>query len=359
MKKREPDFSQFLKVLTRQGKPSHLPFYEHLATTGFIERRTGQPLGRMWGTPEGWRVYVDFWLGMGFDCVPMEIPLNCPLPRGHGATSEESEAKVCIRDRRDFEAYPWPSEETPLDFSPFETVAKLLPDGAKIVGGVCMGPYEWASTMLGTVGMAYLLEDDPELVELVFAKLGRLHASAVRQLATFDAIGALRQGDDLGFKTATFLPPELLRQCVFPTYRRMADAAHAQGKPFILHSCGNLGQVYGDLIDCGVDAKHSFEDVIQPVEDFKAEYGDRITPLGGLDVDVICRGTEEELRAYARRKIEACFSDGYWALGTGNSLTDYMPVENYLIVLEEGMRVASGTVPSLRDSSPLPKYNTR
>jgi len=28
------------------------------------------------------------------------------------------------------------------------------------------------------------------------------------------------------------------------------------------------------------------------------------------------------------------------ALGTGNSLTNYMPVENYLAVLDEGMKAA-------------------
>lgn len=220
-------------------------------------------------------------------------------------------------------------------------LAGLLPEGAKLVAGVCMGPYEWASTMLGTVGMSYLLADDPELVAEVFARLGRLHVSAVRQLAGMEAVGALRQGDDLGFKTATFLSPAQLRAFVFPTYRRMAEAAHAASKPFILHSCGNLGLVYEDLIACGIDAKHSFEDIILPVEDFQRQYGDRVTPLGGLDVDVICRADENELRAYTRRKVEACLADGrHWALGTGNSLTDYMPVEQYLMVLEEGRLVA-------------------
>jgi uroporphyrinogen decarboxylase len=55
---------------------------------------------------------------------------------------------------------------------------------------------------------------------------------------------------------------------------------------------------------------------------------------------MICRGSEQELRAYTRKHVEECFADGYWALGTGNSLTDYMPVENYLICLEEGRTVA-------------------
>lgn len=338
----QPDFSQFLNVLRRTGRPDHLPFYEHIASPGFIARRTGTDFSRIpAGSREYWQIYVDFWLGMGFDCVPMEIGLRCPLGAGHGAVTEGSEAHVVIANRKDFDSYPWPDESNPIEFSHFETVASLLPDGAKIVGGVCAGPYEWVSQMMGTIGLSYALVDDPELVELVFGKIGSLHASAVRQLATMDFIGALRQGDDLGFKTSTFLSPDLLRQLVFPIYKRMVALAHAQNKPFILHSCGNLEAVYDDLIDdCKIDAKHSFEDIILPVAEFKKRYSNRVTALGGLDVDVICRSTEDEVRAYARKQIEACFADGFWALGTGNSLTDYMPVENYIAVLEEGLRAS-------------------
>lgn len=336
---RQPDFDQLLKVLWRRGRPSHLPFYEHLASPGFISRRTGTPFERMAARDPGfWAIYVDFWLGMGYDCIPMEIPLNCPLGSGHGAATEGSEALAVITNRAQYESYPWPDASSPIDFGHFETVAELLPDGVKIVGGVCAGPYEWVSQMMGVMGLSYALADDPDLVRQMFARVGSLHLSAVRQLATMDAVGALRQGDDLGFKTATFLSPAVLREHVLPIYTRMVAEAHANGKPFILHSCGNLESIYEDLIDdCKIDAKHSFEDVILPVADFKRRYGDRVTALGGLDVDVICRSSIEDLRAYTRKHIEDCFADGYWALGTGNSLTDYMPVENYIAVLEEGL----------------------
>ena len=340
MRRRRPDFEQFLKVLTRTGRPDHLPFYEHIASPGFIARRTGVPFDKIGAhDPSYWPAYVDFWLGMGYDCIPMEIGLNCPLPTGHGKLSEGSEAWVVIASVEDFETYPWPDTSNPIDFGPFETVAKLLPDGARIVGGVCAGPYEWVSRMMGTIGLSYAIADDIELVDLMFEKIGSLHHSADRQLATMDCIGALRQGDDLGFKTSTFLSPEYLRRWVFPIYSKMATEAHNAGKPFVLHSCGNLAEVYDDIIDCGIDAKHSFEDAIMPVAEFKRQYGHQVTALGGLDVDVICRSSEEDLRAYARKAIEECFADGFWALGTGNSLTDYMPVENYLAVLDEGMKV--------------------
>lgn len=344
--KRDVDFGEFLKVLRRKGKPAYLPFYEHIASPGFIARATRTPFDRMSPKDQGyWSIYTDFWLGMGYDCVPLEIGFNVPpLPDAHadGAASTPSEAHVVIRTMEDFEKYPWPPESEPIHFGHFESVARLLPSGVKIVGGVCGGPYEWVSQMMGVMGLSYAIADNPELVDCVFRKMGALHVAAHRHLATMDSIGALRQGDDLGFKTSTFLSPDQLRRLVFPIYRDMTAEAHRNGKPFILHSCGNLAEVYEDLIEyCRIDAKHSFEDVIMPVQEFKRKYGRRITAVGGMDVDAVCRGSETDLRLYARRMIEQCFDDGYWALGTGNSLTPYMPVENYLVLLEEGIRAGS------------------
>lgn len=339
--KRYPDFSQFLKVLKREGKPTYLPFYEHYASSGFIAQHTETQFDKMSMSDTGyWNIYVDFWLSLGFDCIPMEIPLNCSLSNvdTHGK-SYSSEAYTIIKNRNDFENYPWPDIADPINFKHFETVAKLIPSNIKIVGGVACGPYEWVSAMLGVMGLSYAIVDDPELVKDMFCKIGLLIQSAIRQLASMDAIGALRQGDDLGFKTSTFFSPEQLHKYIFPIYKNMAEESHKQGKPFILHSCGNLQEVYDILIEyCKIDAKHSFEDMIMPVEQFKQKYGNKITPLGGLDVDVICRSNEKEIRHYTRNIIEKCFYDGYWALGTGNSLTDYMPIENYLLVIDGGTK---------------------
>jgi len=252
---RRPDFEQFLRVLRRNKRPDHLPFYEHIASPGFIARRTGTDFDR-WDTrhPEFWKTYVNFWIGMGFDCVPMEIPPKLPLGGGQKNTLhiEGSESMVVITNREDFEEYPWPEEASYIEFEHFDTVSKLLPDGAKIVGGVSAGPYEWVSWMLGTIGVSYLLADDPELVRMVFDKIGRLHVSALRQIADADSVGALRQGDDLGFKTATFLKPD-------------------------------------------------------------------------------------DLRKYVRSVINACAPRGRFAVGSGNSIPSYIPLENYLTMLDEAL----------------------
>src|SRR5512136_3340241 len=101
---REPDFEQFLKVLRRQGRPGHLPFYEHIASADFINGRLGRKLpDKGWSQPGYAQGYVEFWLGLGFDCVPMEIPLRIAVPAGRDGLSGGAEVVPLIRTMEDFE----------------------------------------------------------------------------------------------------------------------------------------------------------------------------------------------------------------------------------------------------------------
>ncbi len=138
---RQPSFSEFRKVLVRQGRPDHLPVYEHIASPGFISERLDCDIRKVKGR-DYWKLYVDFWLGMGFDCIPMEIPFDLGpqpvLPAGHPAYQSEEGARVFRRE--DFEKVRWPDPARPINFEPFEIVAGLIPDGMKIVGGVCTAP---------------------------------------------------------------------------------------------------------------------------------------------------------------------------------------------------------------------------
>ena len=94
-----------------------------------------------------------------------------------------------------------------------------------------------------------------------------------------------------------------------------------------------------DLIEkVKIDAFHSFQDSIMPVWEFKKKYGDRIATLGGVDVDKLSRFSEQRLRKYIKKILCKCMPDGRYALGSGNTVANYVPVKNYLIMLEEGLR---------------------
>jgi uroporphyrinogen decarboxylase len=91
-----------------------------------------------------------------------------------------------------------------------------------------------------------------------------------------------------------------------------------------------------DLITVvGIDGKHSFEDAIIPVEDFQRMYGSRIAVLGGIDINILSGGTPSEVRQRVRHLVQQCGSTGRYAIGSGNSVPSYVPVNNYIAMIDE------------------------
>ena len=82
---------------------------------------------------------------------------------------------------------------------------------------------------------------------------------------------------------------------------------------------GCMELIWPDIIDTmAFDAKHSFEDAIEPVEQAYERLSSRIAVIGGMDVDFVCRSTPAEVYRRARAMVERSAARGSYALGTGN-----------------------------------------
>jgi len=105
--------------------------------------------------------------------------------------------------------------------------------------------------------------------------------------------------------------------------------------PFLLHSCGNIFSVIEDIINvAGIDAKHSNEDEIAPFSIWQKKYGDRIAFFGGVDMSFLCQAGEDDIKEYVSNILSYSINYPGFAFGTGNSVPDYMPVENYLLMIK-------------------------
>jgi uroporphyrinogen decarboxylase len=97
-----------------------------------------------------------------------------------------------------------------------------------------------------------------------------------------------------------------------------------------MHSCGCIFDVMDDLINAGINAKHSNEDQIAPYQRWIDDYGQRIGLFGGVDVNVLCLNEPEVVyeRVVEMGTQFRATANGY-ALGSGNSIPKYVPVEGY------------------------------
>jgi uroporphyrinogen decarboxylase len=322
--KPNPDFTQLRQVLFRDGKPAYVPFYELFANSSVMERLLGKKITTRIDP-------VEFYYRAGYDYVPV-WPTLPSMARGSLVDRREG---YPIKDRVGFDAYEWP-EPSQITFAEFEDIGKVLPSGMKMIGQTG-GIFEMAEQLCGYEALCFFLADDRLLVTDLFDRIGRLYLHIYEGMARINDVGAVVISDDLGFKTQTLIAPDDLREFVFPWHKKLVDIAHCYDKPCLMHSCGNLAAVMDDLIDAvGIDAKHSYEDAILPVQEAKKKYGSRIAILGGLDVDRLCRSSPAEITQFSNQLIDECGADGGYALGSGNSIADYVPVENYLAMLAAG-----------------------
>ena len=324
--KPRPDFEQFRKAVMRDGKPNYVPFYELFANVEIMEAILGTKITDRAST-------IEFYYKAGYDYLPT-FP---GVPMALGNLIDRSEGYP-IKDWETFDKYVWPES---VNYQEFETVGPLLPEGMKMVG-LTGGIFETAEKLVGYEQLCYMLVDDPSLVQAIFDRLGDLYVKMYAGMSQFEDVGAVTISDDLGFKTQTMIDPAYLRKYVLPWHKKLADIIHAAGKPCLLHCCGNLSEIIEDIIEyVRIDAKHSYEDSILPVTEAKKLYGDRIAILGGFDVDRLCRSSEQDIREYTRMLVTELGSDGGYALGSGNSIAKFVPVENYLTMLDEGWRLQS------------------
>jgi len=340
----EPNFDRVMKVLRLDGVPDRVPFLELFHDAEIIQRCMGEPYP---ADPAELRAYqIRFMSEHGYDYVVGRY--NYGFPGREALVSEDTalykrpqrgwqdEHSGPIMSWEEFEAYPWPDPYA-TDFTDLEEYGKLVPDGMGIVTVCPGGILENLISLMGFENLGLAVLDDPELPQAIVDNVGRCIAGLFEQACDMDFISALWLNDDMGFKTQTMLSPSMMRRYIFPHQKRLVEIAHEHGKPVMLHACGNLAEVMEDLIeDVGIDAKHSFEDNIMPVPEFKAAYGDRIGVLGGIDVHILAGSTEAEVREYTRKRIEACAPGGGWTLGSGNSVANYIPVENFLAMIDEG-----------------------
>ena len=84
----------------------------------------------------------------------------------------------------------------------------------------------------------------------------------------------------------------------------------------------------------GIDAKHSFEDKILPIEEAYEKWHDRIPLFGGFDVDYLCRSSQDEIKRRVAAMMERTKDRGGWAIGSGNSIPVYIPAQNYMAMVE-------------------------
>ena len=346
-----PNWKELVDVIMCQGTPKrtfNMELFQDPEIANAIAKRFDLEAGLKCDDPDFDRKkYIALQRFCGFDyvrvrLVDLDMPIksqtvadSTELPRAGGRTFVDEHTGP-ITHWEEFEKYPWPDPEKPSATRDLEWYQENLPEDMCVVAA--FGHFaELLAQLMGYEKLCFALYEQRDLVKAIADKIVAFFETCLRRFLEFDRVKIVWASDDMGFKTGLLISPRDLREFVLPGHRAMAQMSHKAGRPYLLHCCGKLCEIIDDLIyDVRIDGKHSFEDTIEDVREVKHTYGKNIALIGGIDVDFLCRASKEAIRKRVRNTLDICMEGGRYCLGTGNTVANYIPLDNYLTMVDEG-----------------------
>ena len=197
--------------------------------------------------------------------------------------------------------------------------------------------YERAWTMRGMENLLIDFLDHPDFVGDLFRAIADYNIAQVRKALEFE-IDAVYFGDDWGQQRGLQMGPSLWREFVYPELKRMYGVVREAGKYVFIHSCGDVDELFDDLVGIGLDCFNPFQPEVMDVPSLLRRYRGRLAFHGGLSTQrTLPYGSAEEVREETRKLI-SLGRDGGYILSPAHAVEGDVPLENMLAFIDEAMR---------------------
>ena len=207
--------------------------------------------------------------------------------------------------------YPWPQ----LDLWDFSTIpAALAANRHKATWARCRGVFEIAHFMRGMDRLMLDLTLNPEFANCLMDHIMECLLTLVRR--TLEAgkgeYAIYEYNDDVASQRALLMSPTMWRELIKPRMAQVCKLIHQHGAKVRYHSCGAVYPIIPDLIEIGVDILNPVQPLATNMDPFrlKAEFGDRLTFDGGIDIQHLL------VHASPRKSAGTCAGSSTWSAAT-------------------------------------------
>lgn len=154
-----------------------------------------------------------------------------------------------------------------------------------------------------------------------------------------DGIDIVKFADDMGTQTSLIMSPEVYRERIKPWQAKLYDHVKRKyGKKILLHSCGAISPIIGDLIEIGVDALNPVQITAKGMapEELKKRFGNNITFWGGgVDTQrTLNMGTPAQVREQVEQNMKIFKEGGGYVFAQVHNIMYDVPLENVLSMYE-------------------------
>ncbi len=223
----------------------------------------------------------------------------------------------------------------PLDRRFFEDVPERIdryPDRFRVFQ-IGFSLYERAWTLRGMEALMADFLDHPGFVHGLLDRIADYNVAQVRE-ALKHPIDAVYFGDDWGQQRGLQMGPRIWREFILPVLRRMYGVVRGAGKCVMIHSCGDVDELFDDLVAAGLNCFNPFQPEVMDVYSLLPRYRGRLAFHGGMSTQrILPFGTPEQVRTETRRLLDLGREGGY-IFAPAHDVEGDVPLENMLAMIE-------------------------
>ena len=199
--------------------------------------------------------------------------------------------------------------------------------------------FERAWTLRGMETLYMDFIENPGFVHELLETLADYNITQVKKALDYD-IDAVYFGDDWGQQHGLLMGYDLWKEFIFPQLKRMNQTVRDAGKKVFIHSCGDVDELFDDLLSIGLGVFNPFQPEVMDVAQIMSKYRGKLAFWGGVSTQrTLPYGSPENVRAEVRRMIDLG-RDGGYILSPSHAVEGDVPVENLVALIEETQRAA-------------------
>ncbi len=194
--------------------------------------------------------------------------------------------------------------------------------------------FERAWTLAGMENVLLAMASDEDFTNKLLDGILEFNLAWIDRAAALP-INAVLFGDDWGQQSGLLMGPNLWRKFIKPRFKRMCRAVKDAGKYVFIHSCGKVDELFGDLIECGVDLFNPFQPEVMDVFEMKKEYGRSLSFFGGISVQrTLPLATAAETRGEVKMLLEQIGAGGGYVAAPSHSIPPDAKVRNVAAMID-------------------------
>jgi len=239
----------------------------------------------------------------------------------------------CVLPEPTLKGYEFPDPLDPRFFRDIPQRIQEHPDQFRVFY-MGFSLFERGWTLRGMENLLCDFIEHPGFVHELLTAIADYNVAQVKEAVRYD-LDAVCFGDDWGQQRGLIMGKPFWDQFIRPHLQRMYATVRDAGKFQMIHSCGDVDELFDDLIAIGLNCFNPFQPEVMDCHELLEGYRGRLAFHGGLSTQrTLPYGTVDDVRQEARALLELG-REGSYLFAPAHAVEGDVPLANIVAFIEE------------------------